>query len=437
VLLALHSQSSTADPAIRAAWIATGVSLLTLIVTTAMQIYGARRVSKDTRGIVRDQLAEERLRTLNERFATAADRLGTDRPAPVRLAAVYAMAGLADDWPENRQTCVDVLCAYLRMPYSPDPGDEAPEGQRLAYQADREVRHTVIRVIGAHLREGATTSWRGADLDFTAVRFDGGDFGDSVFSGGRVRFDRAQFSGGHVSFIGAEFCGGDVSFSGAEFCGGDVSFVVAKFCGGRVRFDRAKFSGGDIWFGRAEFSSSEVSFAGAKFSGGWVAFGSAQFCGSRVSFDGAEFSGGEVSFAGAQFSGSWVPFAGAKFSGGLVSFGGAKFSSGWVWFAAEFSGGEVPFIGAEFSGGQVGFSGAKFSGSAVSFADTEFPAARSRWMARSSPAVLSTSAVMERGPAGRFSVSLSRPRRTESCYHPIPLLISRPTEYAVPYLGVN
>jgi hypothetical protein len=32
---------------------------------------------------------------------------------------VYALAGLADDWPENRQTCVDVLCAYLRMPYEP------------------------------------------------------------------------------------------------------------------------------------------------------------------------------------------------------------------------------------------------------------------------------------------------------------------------------
>jgi hypothetical protein len=26
------------------------------------------------------------------------------------------MARLADDWKENRQTCVDVLCAYLRLP---------------------------------------------------------------------------------------------------------------------------------------------------------------------------------------------------------------------------------------------------------------------------------------------------------------------------------
>ena len=59
-------------------------------------------------------LAEQRTRTLNERFAAAAGQLGSDKPPAVRLAGVYAMAGLADDWPENRQTCVDVLCGYLR-----------------------------------------------------------------------------------------------------------------------------------------------------------------------------------------------------------------------------------------------------------------------------------------------------------------------------------
>ena len=43
------------------------------------------------------------------------------------------MAGLADDWGQNRQTCVEVLCGYLRMPYEPDPGDEASELERLAF----------------------------------------------------------------------------------------------------------------------------------------------------------------------------------------------------------------------------------------------------------------------------------------------------------------
>jgi hypothetical protein len=71
-------------------------------------------------------LAEQRTRTLNERFATAAEQLGEDKPPTVRLAGVHAMAGRADDWDENRQTCVDVLCAYLRMPYEPDPAKTPP-----------------------------------------------------------------------------------------------------------------------------------------------------------------------------------------------------------------------------------------------------------------------------------------------------------------------
>ena len=37
------------------------------------------------------------------------------------------MAGLAEDWRANRQTCVDVLCAYLRLPHDPSPGEEAED----------------------------------------------------------------------------------------------------------------------------------------------------------------------------------------------------------------------------------------------------------------------------------------------------------------------
>ena len=118
------------------------------------------------------------------------------------------MAGLADDWEENRQTCVDVLCAYLRMPYEPDPGQDAPEPQRLAFQAIREVRHTVIRVVTAHLKKDAAVSWQGLNFDFTGVVFDGGDFGGAQFSGGTVKVDGAKFSGGTVYFNGARWSQG-------------------------------------------------------------------------------------------------------------------------------------------------------------------------------------------------------------------------------------
>jgi hypothetical protein len=165
------------------------------------------RTLKEQREQLDRTLAEQRTRTLNERFATAAEQLGSDKPA-VRLAGVYAMAGLADDWEENRQTCVDVLCAYLRMPYEPDPGADAAEPQRLAFQAIREARHAVIRVIAAHLKKEAATSWQGLNLDFTGVVFDGGDFREVQFSGGTVNFVNAQFSGSKVYFGHAQFTGG-------------------------------------------------------------------------------------------------------------------------------------------------------------------------------------------------------------------------------------
>ena len=205
---------------------------------------------------------EQRTGWLKERFQTAADQLDSGKPA---LRGVYAMAGVADDWEENRQTCVDALCAYLRMPYDLYPGQGAPEPQRLALQvqATREVRHAVIRVITAHLKEDAAVSWQGLNFDFTGVVFDGGDFRSARFSGGTVNFDGARFSDGTVSFDGARFSGGTVRFDGAWFSGGTVSFDGARFSGGTVSFDGARFSGGIVDFRRAKFSGGEVDFSGA------------------------------------------------------------------------------------------------------------------------------------------------------------------------------
>jgi hypothetical protein len=243
------------NPTVVAAWIAAGVSALTLAGTLAAQYAGRRATSRE----LNRTFTEQRTRTLNERFATAAEQLGNDKPA-VRLAGVYAMAGLADDWEESRQTCVDVLCAYLQLPYEPDPGEDAPEPQRLAFQASQKIRHTVIRVITAHLREDAATSWRGLHFDFTGVVFDGGDFSGARFSSGTVSFSRARFSSGEVSFYRAEFSGGSVSFSFAEFSGGMVNFDGAEFSGSEVNFDRAQFSGGKVDFSEVDDWSVPPTF---------------------------------------------------------------------------------------------------------------------------------------------------------------------------------
>ncbi|MFD4863329.1 pentapeptide repeat-containing protein [Streptomyces atratus] len=218
---------------------------------------------------------------------------------------LHALAGLADDAPDNnlRQTCIDVLCAYLRLRYSPDPGEgPAHLEEHHHYLALREVRHTILRLIGDHYRrpQGTHGSWQGCDLDLTGVTIDGDmDFRGAVFSGGTVHFYEAVFSGGEVSFDGAEFSGGTVSFIGAEFSGGEVSFDGAEFSGGTVSIRRAVFSGGEVSFVSAVFSGGEVPFYEAVFSGGTVDFVSAEFSDGTVDFDEAVFSGGTVDFVSA------------------------------------------------------------------------------------------------------------------------------------------
>lgn len=141
------------------------------------------------------------------------------------------------------------------------------------------MRHTIIRLIGTHLRPGAAVSWQGLTFDFNGVIFDGGDFRGAEFSSGLAVFD------------GAEFCSGTVRFNHAKFSGAEVYFGGAKFCGG-IRFVRSDFSGGTVSFRDSELSNGTIRFDGAEFSGGTVNFNRAKFSGGKVSFDAAQFSGG-------------------------------------------------------------------------------------------------------------------------------------------------
>jgi hypothetical protein len=207
------------------------------------------------------------------------------------------MAALADEWVEQQQ-CLDVLCAYLRLPYTPQeastdtpvrttttrtsPGPE-PVTEEVSSESrpgEREVRWTIIRVIRDHLR-GGNPKWAGRDFDFTGATFDGADF------------------------------------TGARFADGTVTFRKAKFTRGTVYFNRVEFSGGTVNFGAATFSDAKVDFRSAKFSDGMVLFANTQFTGGTVSFRWAQFSGGTVFFRWAKAAGGTVIFADALFRGSL------------------------------------------------------------------------------------------------------------------------
>lgn len=253
--------------------------------------------------------AREQGKAMTDRFGAAAEQLGADQSA-VRMAGAYAMARLADDWPRQRQTCIDVLCGYLRMPHAP----KAPEDEQTlaVWQREREVRQTVLRLIGGHLRDDAIESWRGHDLDFTGAVIDQADFRGARFTGGDIIFLNAVFTG-----YGRE----QVVFDDVEFAeGSSVYFRLAEFRGGHVRFDRAVFSGGWVTFDGARFTGAEVSFRQARFTGGEVRFEDAEFAGGIVDFTGATFTGSTVDFREHHLPTRYWTVPAARFSGGTVDF---------------------------------------------------------------------------------------------------------------------
>ena len=97
---------------------------------------------------------------LGKRYQDAAEQLGHEKEA-VRLAGVYSMARLADDWPEQRQTCIDVLCASIRMPIL-----KREDG--LNSDAD-PVRAAIAKLIFTHLAPTVLANWCDMDLDLSGA----------------------------------------------------------------------------------------------------------------------------------------------------------------------------------------------------------------------------------------------------------------------------
>lgn len=183
-----------------------------------------QRVSESEHLLAQAKDERERAQSFNERFGTAAEQLAHENAA-VRLAGLYAMAGLADDWVANRQICVDVLCGYLRLPARKDD------------LSDAKVRESVLRVLKGRLAD----DWRGStlELDLTGARFS-----DQVVlqldAQRSLRLDHALFEDGvftigpanayAVSYVGAIFRGSETRF---EWGG---RFAEARFSG-RLIFD--------------------------------------------------------------------------------------------------------------------------------------------------------------------------------------------------------
>lgn len=196
--------------------------------------------------------ADAEAKRITDLFTKAVEQLGSDK-APVRLGGLYALGRLGQDNPDQRQTVVDVICAYLRMPYVPSYGIESgavdPETETAVLEL--QVRLTAQRILQRHLRHKSTTVqasdgfavsptyWPDIDLDLrlsALVDFD--------LSFCKVR--RAQFYGATfhrpAEFVLAQFdyC----SFQGARFTGytefGGAVMQAADFAAAKFE-DRAHF----------------------------------------------------------------------------------------------------------------------------------------------------------------------------------------------------
>ncbi|KOV87624.1 hypothetical protein ADL03_06730 [Nocardia sp. NRRL S-836] len=208
-------------------------------------------------------------RRVTELYTKASEQLGSDK-APVRLAGLYALERLAQDNPHQRPTVVNVLCAYLRMPYilpGDRPANDADEATRTRHDTslqEREVRLTAQHILALHLKPGPSrddpvqTFWPDTDLNLTGATlidfdlngchvreawFDGATFTETA------RFDRATFTE-TVGFDGATFTE-TAGFRGVTFTGA-ARFDRATFTG-KARFDGTAF-GKITWFGGATFN---------------------------------------------------------------------------------------------------------------------------------------------------------------------------------------
>jgi uncharacterized protein YjbI with pentapeptide repeats len=335
--------------------------------------------------VAQDNRDDAAARRITDLYGRAVDQLGSDK-APVRLGGLYALERLAQENPRFRQTIINVLCAYLRMPYSePTPRTARPLNRRRppqpakppggdAAQQEREVRLTAQRILETHLNPGADgqeqpldTFWPDAaldlngatliDLDLSGCHIHTARFTSARFTG-TAQFDNTKFFD-RADFARTEF-GGDVSFTEVEFHG-HGEFSRAKFLR-RTSFKKAQFSA-TAGFTRAQFDRN-AEFREFSVSG-WAAFTDARF-GADTSFGSSRF-GGTAEFHDVHF-------------GGTAAFYSVKFAEN-AWFYGSSFAGNADFHGAEFGdkasfydvrvGGEADFQNTTFHGHAA-FSDSEF-----------------------------------------------------------------
>jgi pentapeptide repeat protein len=257
----------------------------------------------------RDDAMERRI---TELYTKAVEQLGG--VAPVRLGGLYSLERLAQNNESQRQTIANVLCAYLRMPFTPlprpkltpmevtihrtpsvRPGPASSDHDDPRYQ-EQQVRLAAQRILTNHLRvtpEHGDLLWKDINVDLTGATLIDFDLahcqiGDCLMTDttfiGRLDFTAACISG-KADFTRAQFTGVAL-FSEAQFKS-DVMLYKAWFISS-CTFEKARFDK-ESRFDGTRFDN-QANFEDARFKAAW--FVSTIFF-SPVSFDHAVFDNGD------------------------------------------------------------------------------------------------------------------------------------------------
>lgn len=338
--------------------------------------------------LAREAHSRDDLRILNERFVSSAKLLGDKESPAIRMAGVHAIASLADDWADERQMCIDVLCAYLKLPYDPE---SSPAGER-------EVRFVVLSVIASRLTEKPDVSWHGCRFDLRTATFDGGDMSGMTLAESTLDFTGATFCGNGINLSETKLEGGSLVFSNV-IVRGAMNFEGLKMSSGLISFHGANFSEGQASFsGALLMRSSRLDFTNVKLKSGAIDFsrlrigvdGRFDSDGSNpeILFESANLHGGSVSFEygetfdarspdkdlptfsqvleGRHDAPSVISFRQASVAGSVVSFRSFVLPVGLVDFCSvEINAGQLDFREALLCGGKISFDGALLKDSGV------------------------------------------------------------------------
>ncbi|WFR72483.1 pentapeptide repeat-containing protein [Prescottella defluvii] len=232
-----HLDTLRAMPSLTQPWatlIAGAAVLMSAIIAASVAAYSRRQTEKHFQ-------ASHSLGVMGafrDRYTTAAEQLAHESAA-IRLAGVYALAALADDWAQNgneneSQVCVDLLRAYLRTAQSGSAErrtSTAGEPDPTIDEGELEVRKTIVMTINGRriLASSDPRSWVSLDCSLARADLRNLNLGQQDFKG--VTLKGANLSSAKLAdsdLTNADLSGADLTGAfllGAILYRADLSFA--------------------------------------------------------------------------------------------------------------------------------------------------------------------------------------------------------------------